>query len=713
MNALSTCPTTCAHCLLPIGRLGQQREVNGETLEFCCYGCCLAYQVHHGQHEEPEAARLLIRLGVGGFLAMNIMLFSLLLYSGTFGPRDASLVQAINVLLWVLATPLLVILGGPFILGAWAAARVSAGRMSADTLVAIGVLCAYGYSTLQVWWGTGLVYFDTITMVLMLFTVGRYLEAQARVRTARSLAPMLAAERAYATAVVDGQDVQQSVRDVLPGAMVRVRPGERVPVDGVVIEGRSRCDEAVLTGQPERRDKSRGDAVYAGSLNGTGQLLIRATSAGSASRWAQIGRLVRAALSEKSLTGEIVDRAAALFIPLVLLLAVATTWYWSGSVPFDQAMLAGLAVLVVACPCALGLAAPLAAAQGMGQAAQQGVLVRGGAVLERLAKTKAVAFDKTGTLTGSEASVAGVYTNGVSDAQLLSHAAAIAHGSEHPIARAIELAARARGLIACDATELVARPGEGVQATVAGRRAAMGSAAFIAALGWQIPPSLLAKVQTGCSTVFVGWDGRVHGLICLAYEPLPAARSVVAALEEMGLATCLLSGDTPGAVQRIAEVVGINYWRAALLPADKIAQLRLLARQHGTVAMVGDGINDGPVLATASVGIAVGGATDLARESADVTLPKEMLSSLCWLIRLARRVRRTMLRNLAWAFGYNLVALSLAAMGLLQPMIAAALMAGSSLVVVINSLRANTGRGAQALAADSVTDTFDRYASQR
>ena len=688
---MNTCANTCSHCSLPVGSIGTQREVNGETHAFCCYGCCLAYQVHHGQREEPEAAWLLIRLGVGGFLAMNIMLFSLLLYSGTFGSTRDGVVQVIHILLALLATPMLIILGGPFIRGAWAAAR--RGRMSADTLVSIGAVSAYGYSVFQVVIGSGIVYFDTVTMVLVLFTLGRYLEAQGRVRTARSLAPMLAAESAFATVVVKGHDSQQPVRDLLPGAIVRVRPGERVAIDGVVIEGRSQCDEALLTGQPEALTKRHGDAVYAGSINGTGQLLVRATAAGNATRWVQISRLVREALSQKSLTGELVDRTAALFIPFVLLLAAGTVWYWSGREPFDQALLAGLAVLVVACPCALGLAAPLAAALGIGLAAQRGVLVRGAAVFERLAQIKAVAFDKTGTLTRNEASLAKVVTHDVSETVLLGHAAGISQGSDHPSARNIALAARTRGVAPIVCQEIEVHPGEGMLGTSDGARIAMGSAAFMARLGWAVPQTLAMRAETGCATVYVGWNENVRGLLCLEYSPMREARSVVAALNKLGLATCMLSGDTPAAVERIANAVGIATWRAALLPADKVEALRVWARHHGAVAMVGDGLNDAPVLGTASVGIAVGGATDLARETADITLPKGMLTSLPWLILVARRVRRTVLKNLAWALGYNMVALSLAVAGMLQPVVAAALMAGSSLVVVINSLRTNRAAG--------------------
>jgi Cu2+-exporting ATPase len=530
-------------------------------------------------------------------------------------------------------------------------------------------------------------------MVLVLFTFGRYLEAIGRVRAARSLAPMLAAERSWATVVADGHDSKQPVLAIVPGTVVRVRPGERVPVDGVVIEGRSQCDEAVLTGQSEACAKLPGATVCAGSVNGTGQLLIRTTLAGAATRWGQISRLVRKALGQKGFAGEVVDRAAAIFVPAVVTLAAATVLYWSGQGPLDQALMAGLAVLVVACPCALGLAAPLATAVGLGLAARRGVLIRGGGVLERLARVKAAAFDKTGTLTTGQMHLVDVVTAGAREAELLRRAAGLAQGSEHPIARGILAAGRAQGLTPAASSNLQAHPGEGVVGDVAGVRTAMGSSAFMAAQGWSWSSGLAdqAKGHTGgLSLVYLGWGGRVQGLLGFADAPLAEAPAIVAALGGLGLATCLLSGDTQRAAARTAEAVGIENWRAELSPAGKVDALRAWSRRHGLVAMVGDGLNDGPVLAAAAVGIAVGGATDMARETADITLPEGALGRLPWLVQLARRVRRTIITNIAWALGYNVAALSLAAAGLLQPVIAAVLMAGSSLLVVINSL--NAGR---------------------
>ncbi len=689
---------TCSHCQLPVGRLGQRRELDGAAHWFCCYGCCLAYQVHHGEHEEPQAAAALIRLGVGGFLAMNVMLFSWLLYADAFTGDEAWLRGPVHWLLWVLATPLVLLLGRPFAEGAWQAARQ--GRLSTDTLVCIGVLAAYCYSGWQVLRGAELVYFDTAAMVLLLFTLGRLLEAQVRVRTARRLAPMLAAARAEARVVDGGTESWRPVVAIGPGELVRILPGERVPVDGIVVDGRSECDEAVLTGQSEPQFKPPGALVHAGSINGSRPLLVRATVPGSRTRWQQIGRQVREALARKSLAGDTIDRIIAVFIPGVLALAAASAWFWGSRAgdlaqAADAAMLAGLAVLVVACPCSLGLAAPLTHALAIGQAAQRGILVRGGDALERLARLRGIAFDKTGTLTADIPHPVGMQAEGASPAQVLEVAGALARASDHPVARAIAMMARAAGTpgtvpSATPASgEVETSTGEGLSGQVGDRHCAMGSPAFFGTLGWHVPPALLATAPLGCTLVLVGWAGQAHGLIALRTLPMPEVRDVIGAMQRQGLRTRLLSGDNPHAVAAMASALQIAEWQAALLPQDKVRALRDWAAGTGPVAMVGDGLNDGPVLAAASVGIAVGNASDLARESADIVLPRTGLASLPWLLRQARTVRRTVRANLAWAFGYNAIALALAASGLLQPVLAAVLMGGSSILVAMRSWRAS------------------------
>lgn len=675
----------CEHCLLPIQGRGHEHEIDGAAHRFCCYGCSLAYQVHRGHGEEAEAAWLLIRLGAGAFLAMNIMVLSLVLYSGSFEPHEGQLVRGVHVVLWALATAALAILGAPFARNAWLA--LLEGRATADSLVTLGALGAYGYSAFEVVTGGARVYFDTATMVLVLFTLGRYLEALGRSRASRSLGPLLAAERAKATVVEGGHDIERPARELVPGTIVRVRAGERVPVDGIVVEGRSQCDEAVLTGQREPQAKLPGAPVYGGSINGAGQLLIRARAGAADSRWGLMSRQVREALGRKSLAGALVDRAASVFIPVVALLAAGTVAHWSAQGPFDQALMAGLAVLVVACPCALGLAAPLATALGLGQAAAHGVLVRSGGVLERLARVRTVAFDKTGTLSSGDMRLLALGAAGASEEALLARAAALARGSDHPLAKGIVLAAGGRGLAHPAARDVEVHAGEGLTGVMGGRRVAMGSSGFMARLGLSVPVGLAPDIAEGCSLVCVAWGGRIRGMLALADTPLPEARSVVASLGRLGLIATVLSGDTPGATARASRAVGIDHWRGELSPSEKVKALHDWAARHGPVAMVGDGLNDGPVLAAAGVGVAVGGATDFARESADVTLPEGTLANLPWLIQLARRVRRTILTNIAWALGYNVIALGLATAGLLQPVIAATLMAGSSLLVVVNSLR--------------------------
>lgn len=695
---------SCIHCGLPVGRAGRRREVHGEDHWFCCYGCCLAFQLRHGVAEEPAAALWLVRLGIGALLAMNVMLFSWLAYAGAFSGEDGWLRTPVHWLTWALATPLLVLLGGPFFEAAWRALRE--GRLVTDTLVSIGVLAAYGYSVWQLLRGSDLVYFDTASMVLLLFTLGRTLEAQGRARAARSLAPMLAAERATACVLRDGVAAAVPVAAVQAGDLVRVLPGERVAVDGVVVEGRSDCDESVLTGQPAPQAKLPGDCVCAGSLNGAGLLLVRATAAGLGTRWVQIGRMVREALASKTLLGDRIDRIAAAFIPGVLLLALGTAWFWQGRGGLDAALLAGLAVLVVACPCSLGLAAPLASVLAIGQAAQRGILVRSGGALERLAGLRGIAFDKTGTLTADSFRCTGVHLAGANEAQALQRAHRLALGSDHPIARAILALDPASAL--APATGLQAVPGGGLSGEVDGSFCALGSAAFLASFGWHCPPGLAGGAEDGQTVAFLGWDGQLRARLDFVAAPVAGAAEVIAELHGRGLRTLLLSGDGPVAVERLASRLGIPCWRARLGPEDKAAFLHEWSARHGPVAMVGDGLNDGPVLACAAVGIAVGGATDLARESADVVLPRLGLEGLPWLLREAGRLRRSVRANLLWAFGYNAVALALAASGLLRPVLAAALMAGSSLLVVMRSWLAQR----RAEAADAAPDPPAAAAAQ-
>jgi P-type Cu2+ transporter len=679
----------CSHCLLPVGLRATRRTVNGEDCAFCCYGCCIAFQVKNGKSEEWEAAWLLIRLGVGGFLSMNIMLFSLLLYTDTFTGADARLIPWIHVLLWTFATPTVIILGGPFLRETWL--NGLQGRLTSSALIVIGVGAAYLYSAFAVIERGHHVYFDTATMVLMLFTLGRFLEAAGRARAARDLEPLLAAERESVVVVQDGMEIRRPVREVEAGMLVRVRPGERIAIDGVVVEGESHTDEAVITGESRLVTKAVGSAVVAGSINLDGPLLIQSSDAGTATRWAQICRSVREALTRRSPNQRIADRVVGVSVPLVLALGGLTVLYWAQWLSFDRSLLIGLSVLVVACPCAVGLAAPLAVSLGIGRLARRGCLVRDPAALETLARTRLLAFDKTGTLTAGRAHVVDIESNGVGADEVLARAAGLERHSEHGFAHAITAAAATRGIEPVVARDIRVVPGRGIQGVVDGQAIAAGNLAMMGDLGWSLASSLCKRgrslEETGCSVIYVGWGKRVRGVLSLEDSVLPEACSTINALRSRGLRVTLLTGDLEVAAKRVAASAGIDDVKAALSPEAKRAALKQHRTEYDAVAMVGDGLNDGPVLADADVGIAVGSATDLARETAAVVLPPGGLSMLPWVIDVARAVRANILTNLMWAFGYNFVALSLAALGLLLPVLAAAVMAGSSILVVLNSLR--------------------------
>ena len=678
----------CSHCLLPVGLRATRQMLNGESCTFCCYGCSIAYQVKQGRGEESEAAWLLIRLGVGGFLSMNIMMFSMLDYTGAFTGADAKVQPVIHLLLWIFATPAMLILGGPFMRETFTEAVH--GRLTSSALIVIGTGAAYVYSALAVIEGTAHVYFDTASMVLMLFTVGRYLEAAGRAKAARDLAPLLAAESEMATLVEGDVERRRPVREVVSGMLVRVRPGERIPVDGTVVEGCSHADEAVMTGESRAVEKSPGGDVIAGSINLDGALLIRSSGAGSATRWAQICRSVRQALLRRSPTQRLADRIVGVSVPMVLLLGLATAAVWSHYLPFDQALLTGLAVLVVACPCAVGLAAPMASSLGIGLLARHGCLVRDPAALEALARTRLVAFDKTGTLTSGNARIVAIDSPGLDANEVLARVAGLERHSEHGLGRALMREAAARGLAPAVTQDMRVVAGRGIMGNADGKTIAAGNAELMRELDWKLAPELATRAKahevSGHSRVYVGWGGVVRAVLALDDTPLPEARATIDALRQRGLDAMLLTGDLPAAARRIASLVGIDEIEASLSPEQKRAALDL-RRRAGLVAMVGDGLNDGPVLATADVGIAVGSATDLARETATLVLPPGGLWLLPYAVDVARAVRRTILGNLAWAFGYNFVAIGLAAAGLLQPVLAAAVMAGSSLLVVLNSLR--------------------------
>lgn len=679
----------CGHCSLPAGLRPVMRRVAGNACAFCCYGCAIAFQVRNGSLEEAEAVEGLVRLGVAAFFAMNIMVLSLLIYSGGLDAAGEGLRWAINGVLWLLATPAVAILAWPFACDTWRDLR--AGRFGSSSLVVIGVAAAYGYSAFAVLAGRPDVYFDTAIMVLVLFTLGRYVEATARARAARDLAPMLEAETQWVTRVEAVGEVRRAIADIVPGDRIRVAAGERVGVDGRVLSGCAHVDEAVATGESRPAAKGPGDRVAAGSIALDGTLLVRCEAAGAATQWGRICRGVRRALASRSPLVGATDRAAAVFVPLVLAVAGATVVVTAQELSLDAALLRGLAVLVVACPCAIGLAAPLAMAFGVSRLAQQGCVVRDGRAIELLARVRTAIFDKTGTLTSGTPRLVELSTSTSPSADVLRRAAGLEQHSGHVLAPAVLSAAAERALEPDSLTDIRVVPGGGVFGVAACDTSAIGSAEWLVEFGFVADAELVAKVhafaELGYAVACVGWGGRMQGVLAFEDTLRPRTQGVTAALRDLGVRTLVLSGDQLEATRRVAETVAADGWHAKVLPESKAALVARWRYDSGPIALVGDGLNDGLALVEADVGIAVSTATGLAREAADLVLPPAGVALLPGIIALARTVRRMLVVILLRAFGYNFIAIALAAAGWLPPVIAAALMAGSSLVVVASFLR--------------------------
>jgi len=636
--------------------------------------------------EAEESARAdergwLIRMAVAWPLGLATLLLGLLFMEEPWA-RWTSL---------VLATPVQLYGGWPFLKGAAIRARVLTANM--DTLIALGTSAAYLYSVWALFSDEDL-YFDSAAVILAFLLLGRWLEARAKGSASQAIKRLLELGAKEAWVVRNGKEMKVPVDAVQVDWEVRVRPGEKVPVDGVVVEGSSAVDESMLTGESVPVEKTVGSEVAGATLNVDGSLLIRATRVGSDTALAQIVRLVAEAQGSKAPIQRLADRVAGIFVPIVMAIAAATAGGWlivSGRA--RDALVPAVAVLIIACPCALGLATPAAIMVGTGRGAQLGILIRGGEVLERSRKIDVVVFDKTGTLTEGR-----MHLEGVSgDERTLELAAGAEAGSEHPIARAVVSGAEERGIAIPGAEDFRAVAGRGVRSKVAGIEMFVGRRAFLEDEGLGIPDWLeqeAGRLEAGGKTVFwAGWNGKARGVLAVADRLKDGAREAVEALHRLGVEVAIVTGDNRVTAEAIARQVGIDRVLAEVVPGEKVDAIRDLQSEGKVVAMVGDGINDGPALAQADLGIALGTGTDVAIEASDITLIRGDLDGVVKAIRLSRKTFRTIVENLFWAFGYNVAAIPLAALGLLNPIIAGAAMAFSSVSVVTNSLRLRRFRG--------------------
>jgi len=595
----------------------------------------------------------------------------------------------------VLATLVQVWLGGRFYVAAWKAARGGAATM--DLLVTLGTTAAWALSMATVLLspahGHGhapALYFESSAVVITFVLFGKWLEARATGQTASAIQALVALRPDTARVRRGGAEVAIPLADLRAGDIVMVRPGERIPADGRVLEGRANIDEAMLTGEPLPVAKAPGDRVSEGTMNADGALAITVLSVGDDTVLAGIVRLVEGAQASKPPIQKLVDRVSAVFVPVVLGCALATFGIaWLLGVGASAAVLQAVAVLVIACPCALGLATPTAIMVGTGVAARHGILIRDAEAMERAHAVKIVAWDKTGTLTEGKPRLTDIFAaEGVAPAEVLRLAAAVQAGSEHPLAEAVRARAKADGLAPPPATGFRALPGRGASATVAGRALLLGNRALITESGGDTAPlsgHAAALEAEGKTLAWLADGARVLGLLAFGDTVKPAAARAVARLVASGVRSVMLTGDSEAAARAVAASLGIADVRASLLPGQKSAAIEAL-RGEGTVAMVGDGINDAPALAAADVGIAMATGTDVAIGAAGILLMRGDPGLVPDAIAIAQRTRRKIAEGLVWAFAYNIVGIPLAAVGLLSPVLAGAAMALSSVSVVGNAL---------------------------
>lgn len=724
--ATSATETVCALCHLPAHRT-ISATVNAATHYFCCYGCRHIYELvapelaqgrslaaamgeagldlnapccRGALHGDPveEARKTLSRLMFNAFLTMMVMALSVALYSDFFFTWDASgqgLRAMLQVLSMLFATPAVLLLVVPILEDAVLTFQVYR-RLTMSALIAFGTLAAYALSVYATFTGHGHTYFETACMTLLLVTLGRWLDARTQIEGNRALEELLAQAPTTASRILaDGREEQVALDTIQVGEQVRVRPGENFAVDGVVRWGEGSVNEASITGESAPAHKSTGAIVYAGTLNVDGSFVIDVTQVGEDRVMGKLVRLLDEARLYRAPIERLADRIAGYFVPLVFVIAVATFSYWIWQAGLEAGLLNSLSVVLIACPCALGIATPLTVWIGLSRAAQRGILIRDSFTLEKLSRLRQLFFDKTGTLTTGDSDLADIVLDPdetIDQRELLQLVASVEQASEHPLARSIRTEAQQQGVALLPVAHFRNRPGLGVIGVVNDQTLLIGNWRLLQQESLILAPALAVQRQqlesNGFTLVFVAWAGKVRGLLALRETIRPSAPAVLHALTAQHLSLTVLTGDSAAAAAALGRRLQVTV-RAELLPTDKVKQIAE-AEAEGLVAMIGDGLNDAPALARASVGIALGCGADVTREAADVSLLGADLRQIPWLLALARRTYRTIQWNLVWACIYNVVGIGLAGSGHLHPLLAAVAMVLSSIWVVGNALRLRT-----------------------
>lgn len=691
---------TCDYCSLPLGKpwWGVDHTPTDEP-EYCCYGCRVAAGLTHERGEAAETTLTLARLGLSIFLTVNVTVFSMVLWTsdvyGTSIAREATqatlMADLCRYLGLVFSLPVLWLLGGPVTRNAWQSIR--AGRPNTDLLLMQGVLAAYIYSAESVFRGSGHVYYEVGCVVLVAVTLGRWLEATGKLKAGAALDALAKLLPRDVEIIRAGREMHVALDEVEIGDTLRVRAGERIAADGRIIRGLASIDEQVLTGESQPRVREPGDTVLGGTHNLDGDLYIEVTAGPGQGTLQRLIDAVEHARLAKGYYQRVADQVSAWFMPLVTIVALVTLIVHMQADGFDQGLLSALAVVLIACPCALGIATPMAVWAALGTAARHQVLFANADALERLAKVRSFALDKTGTLTTGQCQVNNFTVDDPTQSDaVLSLAATVASASHHGLSQAIASYAVDEGCDPGTTVDVQTHAGRGLSATFSqfAGPVLLGSLRMMHEHGLKLSPVMQAAVARhlaqGEPLVAIGFHGCVQGLFAFRETIRPSTATALQKLRQDGLAIRVLTGDHTGSARALGERLQVDV-QAELLPEDKVQAVRALRDEFGSTAMVGDGINDAPALAAADVGIAMGGGADVSRETADVCLLGDDLARLPWSLDLARRAVTVIRQNLFWAFAYNILGIVLAASGQLNPIFAAFAMVVSSLLVVGNSLR--------------------------
>jgi Cu+-exporting ATPase len=684
----------CGMVIDKAGALTSERA--GRTYYFCSTGCKLTFD---SPEQELKSMRTRVAIALAGVLALAILRAAAFigLATGativTWAPIPALPWFTWGMWLFILVTPVQFIGGWSFYVGTWNA--IKARTINMDTLIALGTSVAYFYSVAVIFFPEVLpvkveerdVYFEVSAVIIAFVLLGKYMEEIIKKRSSAAVRKLMDLRPAQAHVVREGQEMEVPAESVMPDEIVIVRPGEKIPADGVVLEGASSVNEAMLTGEAMPVEKTPGAQLIGGTLNQEGLLRFKATRVGSETALAQIIKLVEEAQASSAPIQRVADQVTGYFVPAVVVVAFLSFGGWWLAGDFPQGLLAFIAVLIISCPCALGIATPAALMVGVGKGAEAGILIRGAEVLERARALTTVVFDKTGTLTRGEPNVTDIVPVAPhSEEELLRLASAVEQGSEHPLGQAIVRAGKHLALP--QAGDFTAIAGHGARAMIEGKPALLGNRRLLQREGIATgnAEQTMAQLEAqGKTAMLLAYDGALLGVIAVADTQKPEAREAVQSLKREGIEVILLTGDNPRTAHAIARELGIERVIAEVLPGDKALVIRDLQAQGKVVAMVGDGVNDAPALATADIGIAIGSGSDVAKETGGIILVKTDVRDVVVSIRLSRATLRKIKQNLFWAFIYNTVSIPVAALGFLNPIIAAAAMALSSLSVIVNS----------------------------